>query len=46
VREAKAGAIAEFRSQTDQLMPGPDGAPILPPHVIARFQRPHEVFFL
>jgi LmbE family N-acetylglucosaminyl deacetylase len=46
VQLAKAAAIAEFRSQTEQLMPGPDGAPILPSHVIARFLRPHEVFFL
>ncbi|MGW4488358.1 PIG-L family deacetylase [Amycolatopsis sp. NPDC004368] len=42
-RRAKAAGIGEFVSQ---LKPGPRGeAPILPPEVLAHFDRPRETFF-
>ncbi|MFB9235499.1 PIG-L deacetylase family protein [Plantactinospora siamensis] len=44
VCRGKAAAVAEFRSQTEPLGPAPADAPILPPHVVARFLRPYEVF--
>ncbi|WP_432845332.1 bifunctional PIG-L family deacetylase/class I SAM-dependent methyltransferase [Amycolatopsis sp. CA-161197] len=41
-RAAKAAAVREF---TSQLKPGPRGEdPILPPEVLAHFDRPHETF--
>ncbi len=42
VRERKKAAIAEFRSQTEPLGPEPGDAPVLPPAVLARFERPFE----
>ncbi|GIJ74281.1 PIG-L deacetylase family protein [Virgisporangium ochraceum] len=42
VRERKRAAVAEFRSQTGPLGPEPADAPILPPAVLARFERPFE----
>jgi LmbE family N-acetylglucosaminyl deacetylase len=42
---AKAAAIAAFPSQTEPLGPADADAPILPPHVLARFTRPFEVIF-
>ncbi|WP_240746793.1 PIG-L deacetylase family protein [Cryptosporangium phraense] len=44
-RAAKRHALDAFVSQTRPLGPDPDDAPILPPHVLARFDRPVEVFF-
>ena len=40
---AKRRALARFVSQIEPLGPEPDGAAILPPHVIARFHRGYEV---
>ena len=45
VQTAKAHAIAAFRSQITALGPAPGDAPVLPPHVLARFARPYEVVF-
>ena len=45
VREAKARAVAAFRTQVAPLGPGPADAPVLPPTVLARFARPYEVVF-
>ena len=45
VQRAKAHAIAAFRSQIAPLGPAPEDAAILPPHVLARFERPFEVIF-
>jgi len=45
VRAAKAAAVAEFASQIRPLGPDPADAAILPPAVLARFQRPMEVYF-
>jgi LmbE family N-acetylglucosaminyl deacetylase len=42
VRERKKAAIAELRSQTEPLGPEPGDAPVLPPAVLARFERPFE----
>ncbi|GAA0575874.1 PIG-L family deacetylase [Paractinoplanes ferrugineus] len=44
-RAAKAAAIAAFPSQTEPLGPADADAPILPPHIVARFTRPFEVIF-
>jgi LmbE family N-acetylglucosaminyl deacetylase len=44
-QDAKARAIAEFTSQIAPLGPEPGDAPILPPNVLARFERPFEVVF-
>ena len=44
-RAAKAAAVAEFASQIQPLGPDPADAAILPPAVLARFQRPMEVYF-
>ena len=44
-RAAKAAALAAFPSQTRALGPAPEDAPILPPHVLERFERPFEVVF-
>ena len=45
VQAAKAHAVAAFRSQITALGPAPGDAPVLPPHVLARFARPAEVVF-
>lgn len=45
VRAAKARSMAEFITQTKPLGPEPANAPVLPPHVLARFARPWEVVF-
>lgn len=42
VRMRKRAAIAEFRSQVEPLGPEPGDAPVLPPAVLARFERPFE----
>ena len=42
---AKAAAVEAFPSQTEPLGPAEADAPILPPHVLARFARPFEVVF-
>ena len=44
-QSGKAAAIAEFVSQIAPLGPEPGDAPILPPAVLARFERPFEVVF-
>ena len=41
----KAEAIAAFESQVAAIGPAPGDAAILPPWVLARFQRPFEVVF-
>ena len=41
-REGKRAAIKQFVSQ---ITPDVDSAAILPPHVVARFTRAHEIFF-
>ncbi len=41
-RDAKREAIKQFVSQ---VTPDTNRAAILPPHVVARFTRPHEIFF-
>lgn len=41
----KRAAIARFRSQIEPIGPAPGDAPILPPGVLARFDRDHEVVF-
>ena len=46
VRNAKSRALSEFHSQTAPLGPRPEDAPVLPPHILARFTRPYEVFFV
>jgi LmbE family N-acetylglucosaminyl deacetylase len=38
----KAAAVSEFVSQVEPLGPQPADAPILPPHVLARFRRSRE----
>jgi LmbE family N-acetylglucosaminyl deacetylase len=45
VRNAKSRALSEFHSQIAPLGPRTEDAPVLPPHVLARFTRPYEVFF-
>jgi LmbE family N-acetylglucosaminyl deacetylase len=45
-RERKRAAIAAFVSQIAPLGPAPADAAILPSHVLARFDRPVEVFFV
>ena len=45
VRAAKAAAVAEFVTQVAPSGPLPEDAPVLPPHVLARFARPCEVVF-
>jgi LmbE family N-acetylglucosaminyl deacetylase len=42
---AKADAIGMFTSQTEPIGPAPEDAPVLPPHVVARFVRPCEWVF-
>lgn len=44
-RTAKLAAIARFASQVLPLGPGPEAAPVLPPHVVVRFVRATEVVF-
>lgn len=46
VRVQKRAAIAAFVSQVQPVGDGPGDAAILPPHVLARFDRPEEVFFV
>jgi LmbE family N-acetylglucosaminyl deacetylase len=46
VQRAKAEAIHAFRSQIEPIGPDPEDAPILPAHVVQRFQRPIEVVFV
>ncbi len=41
----KARAIEEFVTQTTAVGPLAQDAPVLPPHVLARFARPYEVVF-
>ena len=43
VRRAKARAVDAFGTQVRALGPGPADAPVLPPHVLARFDRSFEV---
>lgn len=45
VRAAKAGAVAAFDTQVRGTGPLAADAPVLPPHVLARFARPYEVVF-
>ncbi len=45
VQAAKSRATAEFVTQTKPLGPAAANAPVLPPHVLARFARPWEVVF-
>ena len=45
VRETKAAALQAFASQVAPIGPLPEDAPVLPPHVLARFARPFEVLF-
>lgn len=45
-RAAKRHALTAFVTQVQPLGPAPGDAPILPPHVLARFDRPEEGFFL
>jgi LmbE family N-acetylglucosaminyl deacetylase len=45
IQWAKANAIGAFHSQIAPLGPEPGDAPILPPHVLARFARTFEVIF-
>lgn len=45
VRARKARAVAAFTSQVAPLGPLPEDAPVLPPHVLARFARAFEVVF-
>ncbi|MFG1928399.1 PIG-L deacetylase family protein [Cryptosporangium sp. NPDC048952] len=45
-RAAKRHALTAFVTQVHPLGPRPEDAPILPPHVLARFDRPTEVFFV
>jgi LmbE family N-acetylglucosaminyl deacetylase len=42
VQTKKRAAMDEFRSQIEPLGPAPGDAPILPPAVLARFERPFE----
>lgn len=44
-RAAKRHALAAFTTQVEPLGPRPEDAPILPPPVLARFDRPVEVLF-
>lgn len=46
VRARKRAAIAAFESQVQPVGDAPADAAILPPHVVARFDRAEEVFFL
>ncbi len=43
VQQAKARAVQAFRTQVAPLGPRPEDAPVLPPHVLARFARTEEV---
>lgn len=43
VRAAKAAAVQAFMTQVRPLGPLPTDAPVLPPHVLARFARPTEL---
>ena len=45
VLAAKAAAVAQFVTQVAPLGPLPEDAPVLAPHVLARFARPCEVVF-
>lgn len=45
VRRLKQRAIAEFETQIRPIGPRPQDAPVLPPHVLARFGRAYEVVF-
>ena len=45
VRERKAAALSAFVSQVEPLGPLAADAPVLPPHVLARFARQAEVVF-
>ena len=42
-RDAKADAVACFRSQVAPVGPRPEDGPVLPPGVLAHFARDHEV---
>jgi LmbE family N-acetylglucosaminyl deacetylase len=42
-RAAKSWAVEAFASQLIALGPEPDDGPILPPPILSRFRRPHEV---
>ena len=45
VQRAKRKAIAAYRSQIAPLGPAPGEAAVLPPAVLARFERPFEILF-
>lgn len=45
VAAAKHAAVSSFATQIRPLGPLPQDAPVLPPHVLARFYRPYEVVF-